>query len=284
MPARVQRAGGGRFADVRRVASTGSTNTDLVALARAGAPEGVVLVADHQTAGRGRLDRRWEAPPGSSLLVSVLCRPALPPARAHLVTVVAGLAALDALEQVAGTRPALKWPNDVVVELPDGTRKLAGVLAESVLAGGALSAVVVGMGMNVRRPAGATDGPSQEVRAAATSVSALAGREVSVDDVLVAWLGALGERYEELVAGGGVAATQAAHRQDCATLGRRVAVQLAGETVEGEAVDVDDDGHLVVERDGVRQAFAVGDVVHLRPAAGAAPRPRPGGSADRADG
>jgi BirA family biotin operon repressor/biotin-[acetyl-CoA-carboxylase] ligase len=81
-----------------------------------------------------------------------------------------------------------------------------------------------------------------------------------------------------------VAATQAAHRQDCATLGRRVAVQLAGETVEGEAVDVDDDGHLVVERAGARQAFAVGDVVHLRPAAGAAPRPRPGGSVDRADG
>ncbi len=262
MPPGVQSGGGGRFADVRRVARTGSTNTDLAGLARAGAPEGVVLVADHQTAGRGRLGRRWEAPSGSSLLVSVLCRPRLPLSRMHLVTVAAGLAAVEAVEQVAGVRPALKWPNDVVVEAPDGTRKLAGLLAESVVAQGALSAVVVGMGMNVRRP----EGLPEELAATATSVDRLAGHDVAVDDVLEAWLAAFGARYDALHAEGGVAATAAAHLSACATLGRRVAVQLSDETVEGDAVDVDDDGHLVVAVDGVERSFAVGDVVHLRPA------------------
>jgi BirA family biotin operon repressor/biotin-[acetyl-CoA-carboxylase] ligase len=262
MPAGVQSGRADRFTDVRRLASTGSTNTDLVGLARGGAPEGVVLVADHQTAGRGRLGRSWSAPPGSSLLTSVLCRPALPLRRAHLVTVAAGLAALDAVEVVAGSRPALKWPNDVVVEDGGATRKLAGLLAEAVVEGGSLVGVVVGMGMNVRA---LTDRPD-DLRARATSVEELAGRPVPVDDVLAAWLTALEDRYGVLVADGGDRHTTEHHRLACATLGRRVAVQLAAETVEGDAVDVDDDGHLVVEVDGARRAFPVGDVVHLRAA------------------
>ena len=260
MPTGVQSAGAGRFADVRRVASTGSTNTDLVALARAGAPEGVVLVADHQTAGRGRLGRRWQAPAGSSLLVSVLCRPSLPLGSAHLVTVAAGLAAVDAVAEVAAVRPGLKWPNDLVVETGAGTRKLAGLLAESVVEGGSLTAVVVGMGMNVRAVADRPD----DLRAAAIAVEDVVGQPVAVDDVLSAWLAAFEGRYEVLVAAGGDLATARAHRAACVTLGRRVAVQLATETVEGDAVDLDDDGHLVVDVDGDRRAFAVGDVVHLR--------------------
>jgi len=252
----------GRFADVRRVAETGSTNTDLLALARAGAPEGVVIVTDHQTAGRGRLGRVWEAPPGSSLLVSVLCRPALPLARTHLVTVTAGLAAADAIEEVAGFRPSLKWPNDLVVETPAGTRKLAGLLAESVVEGSTLRAVVVGMGMNVRWP----DPLPDELAATATAVNHVAGREVSVDDVLAAWLAALERRYGVLHAEGGIATIAEAHRAACSTLGRRVRVELADGAVEGEAVDVDDDGHLVLDVEGTRQTVAVGDVIHLRPA------------------
>lgn len=219
-------------------------------------------MADHQTAGRGRLGRTWQAPPGSSLLVSVLCRPALPVAKAHLVTVAAGLAALDALEDVAGLRPQLKWPNDVVVEGPDGSRKLAGLLAESVVAGGSLTAVVVGMGMNVRWP---HDLP-EDLAATATSVRRAAGQDVAVDDVLDAWLDAFDARYGELHAEGGAALTAAAHRRACSTIGRRVVVHLADATVEGDAVDVDADGHLVVDVDGRRRSFAVGDVVHLRPA------------------
>ena len=248
---------------MRRVAETGSTNTDLLAMARAGAPEGVVLVADHQTAGRGRLGRTWQAPPGSSLLVSVLCRPALPLSRVHLVTVAAGLAAADAVEEVAGFRPGLKWPNDLVVETDAGTRKLAGLLAESVVDGSTLSAVVVGMGMNVRWPHPLPD----ELAATATAVNHVAGREVAVADILAAYLAALGRRYDILHTEGGVAETAAAHRAACTTLGRPVKVELGDGVLEGEAVDVDDDGHLVLDVDGVRRSIAAGDVVHLRPAA-----------------
>ena len=252
----------GRFGEVRRVAETGSTNTDLLAFARSGAPEGEVLVADHQTAGRGRLGRTWQAPPGSSLLVSVLLRPDLPLARTHLVTVAAGLAAADAVEAVAGVRPGLKWPNDLVVETGDGTRKLAGLLAEAMVEGGVASAVVVGMGMNVRWPEPLPD----DLVAMATTVGRLAGRHVRVDDVLTAYLAALDHRYEDLLAEGGVAVTAEAHRAACTTIGRRVTVDLSDEVLEGEAEDVDDDGHLVLALDdGTRRTVAVGDVVHLRP-------------------
>ena len=123
---------GSRFADVRWVAETGSTNADLLALARDGAPEGIVLVADHQTAGRGRLGRTWEAPPGASLLVSVLLRP--PAAVADAVTMAAGVAMADAVDEVAGVHARLKWPNDLVVAVDGPTaddRKLAGILAEA---------------------------------------------------------------------------------------------------------------------------------------------------------
>ena len=263
MPTAGEPAAGGRFADVRRLAETGSTNTDLLELARTGAPEGIVLVAHHQRAGRGRLGRTWQAPAGSSLLVSVLLRPGLPPARTHLVTVAAGLAAADAVEEVAGLRPGLKWPNDLVVESPGGTRKLAGLLSEAVVVGADVTAVVVGMGMNVRWP----EPLPEDLEVTATTVTRLAGRAVEVPEVLDAYLVALDRRYARLLGEAGVAATAAAHREACVTLGRRVAVQLGDRTLDGVAVDVDDDGHLVVDQDGGgRRSVAVGDVVHLRPA------------------
>lgn len=275
MPTGGEPTGAGRFGDVRRVAETGSTNADLMALAAAGAPEGVVLVADHQTVGRGRRGRSWEAPPRSSLLASVLFRPPLPIGRLHLVSAAVGLAALDAVADVTGVRPSLKWPNDVVIAeqvvgepaVGSGTRKLAGLLAEAVLTGDAQAldprpAVVVGMGMNVRWP-----GPlPAELAATATTVAELGGRDVTVDEVLGAWLSALERRYATLVGGGGVVATAAAHREACSTIGRTVAVELHDRVVEGRAVDVDADGHLVVvDPTGAHHDFAVGDVVHLRP-------------------
>src|SRR3954449_7504897 len=110
------RLAGTRFADVRWVPETGSTNADALALARDGAPEGLVVVADHQTAGRGRLDRRWEAPPGSSLLVSVLLHaPAQSgPQEAHRAVTAAAVALARAVRTVAGVDAGMKWPNDVV--------------------------------------------------------------------------------------------------------------------------------------------------------------------------
>ena len=137
---------GSRFADVRWVAETGSTNADLLAAARSGEPDGVVLVADHQTAGRGRLGRTWVAPPGGSLLFSVLLRPALEPGHLHLLTTALGVAAAGAVDRVAGVTAGVKWPNDLLVE----GRKLGGILIETSGEMQGPSVAVIGVGVNHR--------------------------------------------------------------------------------------------------------------------------------------
>ena len=248
--------------DVRRLDETDSTNRVVLDLAREGAAEGVVVVADHQTSGRGRLGRSWQAPPGSSLLVTVLLRPAIPVADGHLVTIAAAQAAVDACEQVAGVRPGLKWPNDLVVERGGATRKLAGLLAESLVAGDQLEAVALGMGLNVQWP---TDLPP-DLAGIATALNHEADGPVDRDVVLQAWLDGLGARYDRLVAPGGTDALLAGYRVACVTLGRTVRVELPGETVEGTARDVTREGHLVLDVSGERRVVAAGDVVHVRPA------------------
>jgi BirA family biotin operon repressor/biotin-[acetyl-CoA-carboxylase] ligase len=215
---------------VELVPEIDSTNAELLRRAAAGAAHGSVLVADHQTAGRGRLDRRWEAAPGDALLVSVLLRPVLERPRWFLLTFAASLAAVD----VAGG--ALKWPNDVVV----GARKLAGVLAES-----SGDAVVVGMGLNLRPSA--VEG--------AVSLEEL-DRALDRDTVLERWLTAFSGRLDRLDD------VLTDYRAYCATLGQEVRVELPGETFTGRAEAITDDGHLVVAG---REVIA-GDVVHLRPA------------------
>jgi BirA family biotin operon repressor/biotin-[acetyl-CoA-carboxylase] ligase len=268
---------GCRFADVRWVAETGSTNADVMTLARDGAPEGVVVVADHQSAGRGRRTRSWVAPAGGSLLLSVLLRP--PATVAGTVTMATAVALGEAVERVAGVAAGLKWPNDLV--LPgSGDRKLAGILAEadwpagSTVSGGwrqpaahERAVVVVGVGLNVSLPEpSAGDAGAEELVAVADTAVALnwVGADVDRVDLLVAFLRRLDERYGELV-GSGSAAVIAEWRRRSATLGRRVRVDLGGDDVDGTAIDVTADGHLVVETlGGDRRTIAVGDVVHLR--------------------
>jgi BirA family biotin operon repressor/biotin-[acetyl-CoA-carboxylase] ligase len=268
---------GTRFHDVRWVATTGSTNADAMALARDGAPEGIVVVADHQSAGRGRRARTWLSPPGGSLLLSVLLRP---PARvADAVTMAAAVAMAEAVEQVAGVTAGLKWPNDLVIATPDGDRKLAGILAEadwpagSSISGGYRppaphdrAVVVVGIGLNVAWPDRSTVAADEELAEVADLATALnwVGREVGNVDVLVAFLHRLDEQYPALVRSG-PADLLAEWRRRSATLGRRVRVDLGADDVEGTAVDVTADGHLVVQTlEGERHTLAVGDVVHLR--------------------
>jgi BirA family biotin operon repressor/biotin-[acetyl-CoA-carboxylase] ligase len=269
---------GTRFADVRWVAETGSTNADALALARDGAPEGVVVVADHQTAGRGRRDRRWVAPPEASLLVSALLRP---PARvAGTVTLAAGVALADAVAEVAGVEARLKWPNDLVVDLPGdgGERKLAGILAEadwpagSTISGGYRPprpdervVVVVGVGINVLWPVDPAELGEEgaEVAGIAAALNWV-GPEVDRSDLLIAFLRAFGDRYASLVADG-PAGVLADWRRRSATLGRAVRVDIGRDDVEGTAVDVTDEGHLVIDTvEGGRRTVAVGEVVHLR--------------------
>jgi BirA family biotin operon repressor/biotin-[acetyl-CoA-carboxylase] ligase len=257
------RLAGTAFADVTWVTETGSTNADLLEEARAGAPGGRVAVTDHQTAGRGRRGRTWSDPPGSSLLVSVLFRPGevLAPERAHLLTAAVAVSAAEAVGEVAGVELGLKWPNDLVAQAADGdVRKVAGVLAESILAGGRLEAVVVGTGMNVNWPEGGT----VELPPGAGAVSQLAGSPVDRAELLVAWLGRLDHWWETIVAGR-TDELLAAYRSRLSTLGQRVAIETPDGTLQGQAVDITEEGHLVIDTATGRRTFAVGDVVHLRP-------------------
>lgn len=246
-----------RFGDVRRRERTDSTNREVLDLARAGAPEGVVVVADHQTAGRGRRGRAWVAPPGTALMASVLLRPAMEPGAAHLAVACVALAAAEACEAVAGVRPALKWPNDLVVDdAGGGTGKLAGILAETLVDGSRLDAVVVGMGLNVAR--------TPEPPAGAVFLEDLAGGAVDREALLRAWLDRLDRRYPLLGAPAGRQALLDDYRRRCATLGRRVRVALDDGALEGRAVGLTGAGHLVVEAAGGRHEVGAGDVVHLR--------------------
>lgn len=267
-----------RFTDVRRVTETGSTNTDVMELARQGEPEGVVLVADHQTAGRGRAGRTWTAPPGASLLCTILLRPPAPVA--PLATFALAVAASEAVEQVAGFRPGLKWPNDLVVEdtAADGsvrTRKLAGILAEAEWSPGSHIAagyrppaaheratVAAGIGLNVAWP----DEVPDDLADIAVAINHVSKARPSRDEVLDALLDRLVVHYGALV-DGGVDQVLDAWRARSTTLGRRVRIDLGADDLVGTAVDVTADGHLVVEPlEGGRRTIAVGDVVHLRPA------------------
>jgi BirA family biotin operon repressor/biotin-[acetyl-CoA-carboxylase] ligase len=261
---------GTRFADVRWSAETGSTNVDALELARQGEPEGIVVVADHQRAGRGRQGRTWTAPPGASLLATVLLRP--PASVLGATTSAMAVAAAEAVEAVAGFTPALKWPNDLVWpgdgSAPD--RKLAGILAEAEWPTGASIAdgwrppgrgvVAVGLGVNVTWPNELPD----ELVDVAVAINHVTGRSVDREDLLIALLTRLDHHYGRLVVGAGSSVLEA-WRERSATLGRRVRVDLGSDDVEGTAVDVTENGHLVVETaDGERCTLAVGDVVHLR--------------------
>jgi BirA family biotin operon repressor/biotin-[acetyl-CoA-carboxylase] ligase len=234
------------------VAETGSTNADLARAARDGAPHGTVLVADHQTAGRGRLDRTWVAPPNSALLCSILVR-ARPGALAQRALWCVGLAAQAAAREVAGVEAELKWPNDLMV----GDRKLAGILAEVVDPSAEAPAVVVGIGLNVGWPSA-----PEEVAARAVTLEELAGRPVDRADLLSALLRALVPLLD--LWSSDAPALFDTYRAQLATLGQTVLVTVADRQLSGEAVDVTSDGALVVQVGPERCVVAAGDVIHLR--------------------
>lgn len=235
---------------LRHVSSTGSTNVDLAAEARAGDSRGAVLVADHQTAGRGRRDRAWDDVAGRALLVSL--RVPCEPDGAAAVTRAVGTAARAAADEVCTVPVLAKWPNDLVVLEGPVTGKLAGQLAEFVP--GTRSCVVVGVGMNIR-PIDGHDG--------ATSIVECGGAD-DRDALLAAVLRGLSAR----LAADDDGAVLDELRRHSATIGRRVRVELPDDTdLIGLAVDLTDGGELVVrDDDGDRHVVGVGDVIHLRPA------------------
>jgi BirA family transcriptional regulator, biotin operon repressor / biotin---[acetyl-CoA-carboxylase] ligase len=229
-------------------AQTGSTNEDLIALARAGAPEGTVLGADIQTAGRGRRGRAWMAARGHGLLVSVLLRPGVPPVDAGLLPVVAAVAAADAL----GPDARIVWPNDILI----GGRKVAGILCEMSADQEGVAWAVVGVGVNVRSAPGLDD-----ARWSPGSLSD-GGDPPARADLLVSLLGALGDRYGAWMAGGPDAALAAFATRD-ALAGRSISVSLPQGEVTGVAEGTDELGRLRVRTDAGERLLGAGEVVRV---------------------
>ncbi|MFH8614152.1 biotin--[acetyl-CoA-carboxylase] ligase [Streptomyces sp. NPDC017979] len=263
---------GGLWTALDVVPTTGSTNADLVArvTGAGGGPvaEGAVLVAEEQTAGRGRLDRRWSAPARSGLFFSVLLRPGpgVPVERWGWLPLLAGVAAATGLSRAAGVDTSLKWPNDLLVTVDGAERKAGGILAERA----GSDAVVLGIGINVTLAATELPVPTAGSLALAGAVC------TDRDPLLRSVLRSLEQWYGDWRRAGGdptVSNVQEAYAAGCATLGRTVRAELpGGRSLTGEAVALDGDGRLVLALpDGVREAVGAGDVVHLRAAGAAGP-------------
>lgn len=247
-------APGGLWTDIRSVAVTGSTNADVMRLAQAGAPEGVVVAAGWQTEGRGRQGRGWSSEPGAALMFSLLVRPALV-AQACLgwLPLLAGVAVAAAVRSVTGVQACLKWPNDVLV----GDGKLAGILAER-----SGDAVVVGIGLNV------TGRPETLPVPTATSLELHGAGGTDRAELLAGMLGEFEWWYRRWAGAGGdpdVSGLRPGYLRLCGTIGRPVNVALpSGRTLSGVAEDVDASGRLLVAGATGTVPVAAGDVIHVR--------------------
>lgn len=238
------------------VAETGSTNAEL--LGDSAAPDRSVLVAERQTAGRGRLDRTWTAPPGVSLTFSVLIRPQPATSTWGWLPLLTGLALQEAVVDLTGLPAGLKWPNDLLVGPESG--KAAGILAQT---NG--PAVVIGIGLNVSTAADQLPVPT------ATSLALCGARELDRTVLLTAILTRLHERLTEWTDAGGDAQAcglASAYARACLTVGQQVAVSTTdGRVLTGTATGLDGTGRLLVASGGTTVAVGAGDVQHLRPAA-----------------
>ncbi len=240
---------------VEWVAETGSTNEDLLEAATAGAAHGAIRVADHQLSGRGRRDRRWTAASGEALLVSVLLRTAVPPSHLAVLTAAMGVGAVEGCQVLGFDGIELKWPNDLVVGPAGSQRKLAGILAESVITADDL-VVVVGLGLNIT----------------STGLGALGSQAIALDELgpppdplrlLIAVFQAFSERLAQVERD--PTDMWRAYRGLSATLGRRVRVVTDGDVVLGIADGMTEAGALLVRTDEGIVEVLVGDVTALRP-------------------
>ncbi len=237
--------------NIYRYDTLGSTNDEAKRLAELGEAEGTVVVAEAQTAGRGRSGRRWITPPGAALALSIILRPRLAAIHTAQVALLGGLAVLEGIQQLTRLPLQLKWPNDVLAR----NRKVAGALAESAFAGNQLDSVVLGIGVNVNAAP-----PNIQLEYAATSLAAELGSPLDREAVLNAILKALEVRYPQL----GEPALAAAWAEHLAMRGEQVRVSGLSETVLGILEGVRGDGALVIRlENGELRTILAGDV-HLR--------------------
>jgi BirA family biotin operon repressor/biotin-[acetyl-CoA-carboxylase] ligase len=240
------------------LASCASTSDEAARLARAGAGHGTLVVADAQTAGRGRLGRAWASPPGNLYLSAVLRLP-LPPADVPAVTLAIGVAVCDALRKAGAADAALKWPNDVVVGYADrGVRKIAGILVEAQSQGGRVDAVIVGIGVNLRGPVPA------ELADRAIALDDLVADAPDRDAFLALLLPGLESWIDRYLAGGAATVVPAWEQRMCA--GLRVRIDQRDASVEGDALGLEPDGALQVRDDtGVIHCIRSGEAEAVHP-------------------
>jgi BirA family biotin operon repressor/biotin-[acetyl-CoA-carboxylase] ligase len=230
-----------------------STNNEARRLAKDSEPEGALVVADFQTAGRGRLDRAWQAPRGSSLLFSLLLRPALAPDRALLPVMAASLGVMEGIRCACNLDARLKWPNDILI----GGRKAGGILCELGLDGPVLNYVIIGIGLNVNFNPQSVEG----VPPAATSLQSLLGRPQPRAPLLQAIVEAIELRYARLLRGESL---REEWTRALDTIGRRVRVRLADGELAGMAESVDESGALILRLpDGTARTVLAGDVARV---------------------
>jgi len=235
------------------VAEIGSTNDAIMAAGHAGEAEGLAVLADRQTSGRGRRGRSWASLPGVGIWTSVLLRPPVSPLQAPLLTLMASLATAEAIARVARVEPVLKWPNDLLLH----GRKVVGILTEMTTTAQRIGQVAIGIGINVhQRP---EDFPDR-VRETATSIDLAAGRRVDRGEVAAALYDSL-DRWYAAVCADGMSMVLEAARARTATLGKPVTVDTGGEQWQGTALDLDEDGALlVVDAQGDVQRVLADDV------------------------
>ena len=233
--------------------SIDSTNTHARTLARNGVPHGTVLIADHQTGGRGRLGRSFHSPAGTGIYMSVILRPNCLPTELMHLTCAAAVAVCDAVEHTLTVRPGIKWTNDLVC----GGRKIAGILTElGFTPAGLVDYAIVGIGINCCQEEG--DFP-EEIRSIAGSLASVTGKSVNRAKLAAAMMDALWRMNETLLTGKTTMIEQ--YRRDCITLGREISLIRSDEARHGTALDIDEEGALVVKfADGHTETVSSGEV------------------------
>lgn len=235
----------------RVLCSVDSTNEEIKRCAFRGKKQGLVVVSDEQTAGRGRFGRAWESPRGNGIYESILLRPDIPPTQISCITLVAGLAVCRAVNELCACNALIKWPNDVII----GRKKLCGILTEMTIEDNFISFVVVGLGINVNNLSF-----SDEICERATSLRLESGAVFSRNEVIAKIANCFERAYDEFIISG-FGPLKAEYKSYCATIGRSVSAICQGQRVKGTAVDVAPDGGLVVEADdGGRKCISTGEV------------------------
>ncbi|TAN23566.1 MAG: biotin--[acetyl-CoA-carboxylase] ligase [Actinomycetota bacterium] len=244
---------------LRHLVDIDSTNSYVSELAKKGLPEGQVILADHQSAGRGRLDRDWVDSPGSSVLMSILLRPNFPPQFFYLITSALSLAASQILESKFSIPCKLKWPNDVMV----ADKKIGGILAEAAYTGVENSWVVAGIGLNCLQSGDELAVISQ----GATSILAESGIRLDEQeriDLATQIVARFATFYVSLGDPDERTGLADLYRSACDTIGKLVRVEMPGETLTGIASGISEEGNLLIETDTGMRAVPAGDIIHLR--------------------